>query len=183
MASQLVRQWLILSLIPKQSPGIDVLTLEARLFASGVMVHRRTIQRDLVELSEVFPLIPVGPEKPFRWRWAEGARFLCSIPVLDAPDEAGAEIALRLRVERATARDVTEGLRGKAAAAREVTCLKKDETHVEVHARVVDACTLRRWLLGFAEAVEVLAPEHVRSELAATAARVAERYRAQKEGA
>lgn len=185
MASQLVRQWLILSLIPKTVPGVDVATLETRLFASGVTVHRRTIQRDLVELSEVFPLLAVGQDKPFRWRWADDARFLCSIPILDVSEEdaRGAQIALRLRVERSAARYVIEGLRGKAAAAREVTCLKKDKTHVELVARVVDACTVRRWLLGFADAVEVLAPAHVRSEISEMAGRVAERYRARKEGA
>jgi predicted DNA-binding transcriptional regulator YafY len=174
--SQLVRQWRILSLIPKTPPGVDVATLEARLFAAGVTVHRRTIQRDLVELAEVFPLIPAGEEKPYRWRWSDDARFLCSIPILEAPEEAGAEISLRLRVERSVARYVVEGLRGKAAGAREVTCLNKDKAHAEVLARVVDACTLRRWLLGFADSVEVLAPAHVRTELGDAAARVAERH-------
>lgn len=152
-------------------------TLEARLFASGVAVHRRTIQRDLVELAEVFPLIAMGEEKPYRWRWSDDARFLCSIPILDAPDEPGAEISLRLRVQRNAARYVVEGLRGKTAAAREVTCVNKDRAHAEVLARVVDACALRRWLLGFADSVEVVAPEHVRSELAEAAARIAERHR------
>lgn len=178
MQSQLVRQWQILALIPKAPPGIDVLTLEARLFAAGVAVHRRTIQRDLVGLAQVFPLISVGDEKPYRWRWSDDARFLCSIPILEAPDEAGAQISLRLRVDRSVARYVVEGLRGKAAGASDVTCLAKDKSHVEVHARVVDACTLRRWLLGFADSVEVLAPEHVRTELGDAAARVAERHRA-----
>lgn len=177
MQQQLVRQWQILAMIPKASPGIDVATLEARLFAAGLTVHRRTIQRDLVGLASVFPLIAMGEEKPYRWRWSDDARFLCSIPILEAPEEAGAEISLRLRVERSVARYVVEGLRGKTAAAREVTCVAKDKAHVEVHARVVDACTLRRWLLGFADSVEVLAPEHVRTELGEAAARVAERHR------
>jgi predicted DNA-binding transcriptional regulator YafY len=155
-----------------------VATLEARLFASGVAVHRRTIQRDLVELAEVFPLVSMGEEKPYRWRWSDDARFLCSIPILEAPEEPGAEISLRLRVERSAARYVVEGLRGKPARARDVTSVNKGKA-VEVHARVVDACTLRRWLLGFADSVEVLAPEHVRAELAASAARIAERHRAE----
>lgn len=178
MASQLVRQWRILSLIPKSAPGIDVATLETRLFASGVAVHRRTIQRDLVELAEVFPLVAKGSEKPYRWHWAEDARFLCSIPILDATDEPGAEIALRLRAEKGNARYVVEGLRGKSIAARDVTSVKKGDEHVEILARVVDTCALRRWLLGFADSVEVIAPDDVRIELAETASRVAERYRA-----
>jgi predicted DNA-binding transcriptional regulator YafY len=183
VSSQLVRQWRILSLIPKSPPGIDVVTLEARLFASGVTVHRRTVQRDLVELAEVFPLVSTDAEKPYRWHWSRDARFLCSIPILEAPQEPGAEISLRLRADRSVARYVVEGLRGKAAAAREVTCVSKDKTHVEVLARVVDACALRRWLLGFADSVEVLAPAHVRTELAESAARIAERHRARKEDA
>lgn len=158
-------------------------TLEARLFASGVVVHRRTIQRDLVELSEVFPLVSSGEEKPYRWRWSDDARFLCAIPILEAPDAPGAEIALRLRVERNTARYVVDGLRGKATGARDVTCISKDKTHVEVLAQAVDACSLRRWLLGFADSVEVLAPAHVRAELAESAARIAERHRETTDGA
>lgn len=177
MQSQLVRQWRILSLIPKAPPGIDVATLEARLFASGVVVHRRTIQRDLVELAKVFPLISMGEEKPYRWRWSDDARFLCSIPILEAPAEPGAEISLRLRVDRSVARYVVDGLRGSSAGAREVTCVSKDKTHAEIIARVVDACTLRRWLLGFADSVEVLAPEHLRTELREAAERIAERHR------
>jgi predicted DNA-binding transcriptional regulator YafY len=177
VSSQLVRQWRILALIPKVPPGIDVVMLEARLFASGIAVHRRTIQRDLVELAKVFPLIQIGAEKPYKWRWSDEARFLCSIPILEAPDEPGAEIALRLRVERSAARYVVEGLRGGAAAARDVTCVNKDKKQVEVLARVVDACTLRRWLLGFADSIEVLAPAHVRAELGDAALRVAERHR------
>jgi predicted DNA-binding transcriptional regulator YafY len=177
VASQLVRQWRILSLIPKTPPGVEVATLEARLFASGVAVHRRTIQRDLVELAEVFPLVSMGEEKPYRWRWSDDARFLCSIPILEAPEEPGAEVSLRLRVDKSTARYVIEGLRGKPAAARDVTSVRRDKMHVEVLARVVDTCTLRRWLLGFADSVEVLAPEHVRTELAQAAARIAERHR------
>lgn len=155
-----------------------MLTLEARLFASGVAVHRRTIQRDLVELAKVFPLVSVGEEKPYRWRWSDDARFLCSIPILDAPDEPGAEISLRLRVDRSAARYVVEGLRGRAGGARDVTCVNKDRSHAEVLARVVDACTLRRWLLGFGDSVEVLAPGDVRADLGAAAARIAERHRA-----
>jgi predicted DNA-binding transcriptional regulator YafY len=183
VSTQLVRQWRILSLIPKVPPGIDVVTLEARLFASGVSIHRRTIQRDLVELAEVFPLVSSDAEKPYRWHWAEDARFLCSIPVLEASEEPGAEVTLRLRVERNVARYVVEGLRGKAAGARDVTCVSKDKTHAEVLARAVDTCSLRRWLLGFADSVEVLAPVHVRAELASSAARIAERHRLRTEGA
>jgi predicted DNA-binding transcriptional regulator YafY len=165
-------------MVPKDPPRIDVATLERRLRDHGVVVHRRTIQRDLVELARVFPLVVDFREKPFGWRWADGAEFLCSIPILRDPRGEGAEIVLCLRVERALARTVAEGLRGRDGDARRVTVTPRDDGYVDVTAHVLDVCALRRWLLGFGDAVEVLSPDHVRAEFVEKAARIAARYRA-----
>ena len=43
-------------------------------------------------------------------------------------------------------------------------------------ASVPDGCALRRWLFGFADALEVIAPPHLRAELSAKASRIASVY-------
>lgn len=179
VTTQLVRQWLILSMIPKTPPRIEVGQLERRLHELGVEVHRRTIQRDLVCLSRVFPLVADEREKPFGWRWADDAEFLCSIPILADARVDRPEIELRLRVDRALARTIAEGLRGRDGDAREVVVAPPaaDGT-VEVVARVADSCAMRRWLLGFGDGVEVLSPSSVRAELVEKVSRIMARYRA-----
>lgn len=182
VVSQLVRQWLILSMIPKEPPRIDAGGIEERLADLGIVVHRRTIQRDLAELSRVFPLVADERERPFGWRWAEGAEFLCSIPILSDPRAAGAEITLRLRVDRPLARAIAEGLRGRDGDAREVTMEPARDGAVEITARIVDSCAMRRFLLGYGDAVCVLEPAHVRAEFVEKAARIAARYGLREEG-
>ena len=178
MTTQLIRQWLILSMIPKSPPRIDVTAIEQRLAQLGVAVHRRTIQRDLLHLSRIFPLVADERERPFGWRWADGAEFLCSIPILRDPATAGIEIALHLRVDRLVARTIVEGLRGRDGDAREVVVSPpRDDGAVEVTARIVDSCAMRRWLLGFGDVVEVLSPSHVREEFVEKASRIAAKYR------
>ena len=82
MGSSIVRQWHLLTLLPKGPRRIDSATLEERLRARGLEVHRRTIQRDLLELASVFPIVSDDRSKPYGWRWADDAELLCAIPAL-----------------------------------------------------------------------------------------------------
>ena len=177
VASTIVRQWHLLTLLPKGPRRIDTATLEARLRERGVLVHRRTIQRDLLELAIVFPIVADERSKPYGWRWADDAELLCAIPSLPGARHTVGEIDVVLHVRRAAVRAVSEGLRGPEGQARHVHV--GDSEHldvVEVSARVPDACALRRWLFGFADALEVIAPPHLRAELADKASRVAVVY-------
>jgi predicted DNA-binding transcriptional regulator YafY len=181
VASAIIRQWHLLTLLPKGPRRIDSAALEERLRSRGLDVHRRTIQRDLVELASVFPIVSDERTKPYGWRWADDAELLCAIPALPGPRMGVPEIDLVLRVRRIAVRAVSEGLRGAEALARVVQVLETAEPgavdgHAELRARVPDSCSLRRWLFGFADALEVLAPEHLRSELAEKAGRVASVY-------
>jgi len=175
VTSQIVRQWMILRLVPKHPPRIDVAGIQAGLARAGVNVHRRTIQRDLLELERVFPIVADESVKPFGWKWAEGAEFLCSIPLLIDPIDIGPEITLSLRVDKRMARTICEGLRGREGAARELT-VTDQARGVLVTARVPDTCVVRRWLLGFGEAIEVLEPASVRAEFVAKAVRLSKTY-------
>jgi hypothetical protein len=182
VASTIVRQWHLLTLLPKGPRRIDTATLEARLRERGIEVHRRTIQRDLLDLATVFPLVSDERSKPYGWRWADDAELLCALPALPGARDTVPEIDLVLQVRRAAVRAISEGLRGPEGQARHVHVGNADGNgiadvdFVEVSARVPDACALRRWLFGFADALEVVSPPHVRAELAAKASRVASVY-------
>src|SRR4051794_7024436 len=184
--SATVRQWHLLSLLPKGPRRIDTATLEQRLRSRGLDVHRRTVQRDLVELATVFPLVSDDRSKPYGWRWADDAELLCAIPALPGARHGVPEIDLVLRVRTAAVRAVSEGLRGPEGGAREVAISRSSRTTsddasaesrvTELRACVPDTCALRRWLFGFADALEVLEPAHLRAELAEKAQRIASVY-------
>lgn len=78
MASATLRQWHLLSLLPKGPRRIDSATLAARLRERGFVVHHRTVQRDLVELAHVFPIVKDHRSKPYGWRWSDDGALLCS---------------------------------------------------------------------------------------------------------
>lgn len=59
------QQWHMLRAIPRAPRGIMVQALAARLADQDFSVTARTIQRDLVELSQVFPLQVDEGSKPF----------------------------------------------------------------------------------------------------------------------
>jgi predicted DNA-binding transcriptional regulator YafY len=186
VGSTIVRQWHLLTLLPKGPRRIDSAMLEARLRARGLDVHRRTIQRDLVELASVFPIVSDERSKPYGWRWSDDAELLCAIPALPGALPGAPEIELVLRVRGAAVKAVSEGLRGPEGQARNVhvAVASVDRVMHDVHvvrARVPDGCALRRWLFGFADALVVVEPAHLRAELAQKAARIASIYGGQRD--
>lgn len=70
----LVRQWHMLRQIPRYPQKIAVRGIQERLKSLGFDVTARTLQRDLIELSEVFPLTVDDREKPFGWSWERSAK-------------------------------------------------------------------------------------------------------------
>ncbi|MDB5215770.1 MAG: transcriptional factor-related protein [Myxococcaceae bacterium] len=178
VGSTIVRQWHLLTLLPKGPRRIDTATLEDRLRERGLDVHRRTIQRDLVELAGVFPIVSDDRSRPYGWRWADDAELLCAIPALPGARDGVPTIELVLHVRASAVKAVSEGLRGPEGQAREVRvdAASADPDGVLVTARVPDGCALRRWLFGFADALVVVAPAHLRAELADKAARIASVY-------
>jgi hypothetical protein len=94
MSSAIVRQWMILSMLPIRPRRIDTSAIEARLRERGVDVHRRTIQRDLIELAEIFPIVADERAKPFGWRWSDEASFIARIPT--ARDQNTVDVTVRV---------------------------------------------------------------------------------------
>lgn len=81
MSDTLLRQLTLLRNIPRAPKRIDAQTLRQHLEASGYRVDLRTVQRDLVSLSLVFPLIS-DDAKPRGWRWEADAAQL-DLPTLE----------------------------------------------------------------------------------------------------
>lgn len=73
MADSLVRQWTMLSLLPHAPRKIDAAAIDALLRARGILVTRRTIQRDLTAMSASLPIACDVRTKPYGWSWAVGA--------------------------------------------------------------------------------------------------------------
>ncbi len=67
----LLRQWKMLQLLPSKWPK-DAATLRDELEEAGFNVDLRTVQRDLRELMEVFP-ITAKEGRPIAWRWDRNA--------------------------------------------------------------------------------------------------------------
>lgn len=81
MNDTLLRQWAMLNYIPRHPRKIDVATLESKLSAAGYFISKRSIQRDLITLSQVVPLI-ADEAKPQGWSWKADAAQL-ELPTLE----------------------------------------------------------------------------------------------------
>ena len=72
----IARQWeLLRNHLPSRPPGITTRDLRERLDAAGHNVSKRTIERDMEELSRIFPIVRNEKGTPFGWHWRENARF------------------------------------------------------------------------------------------------------------
>ena len=79
--STLARQWQLLSLLPARGSGQSASALCAELAVHGYHVSKRQVERDLRELSSLFPLHCNDASIPYGWRWADGAEF--GLPGMD----------------------------------------------------------------------------------------------------
>lgn len=72
----LARQWeLLRNHLPSRPPGRTSKDLRERLEAAGHKVEKRTVERDMVELSRIFPIVRNENGIPYGWHWRENARF------------------------------------------------------------------------------------------------------------
>jgi predicted DNA-binding transcriptional regulator YafY len=75
----LLRQWQMLRLIPRYPQKVTASALKSKLDAESLIVSKRTIERDLIELSAAFPLTVDDRSKPHGWSWQKDA------PAFDLP--------------------------------------------------------------------------------------------------
>ena len=72
----LARQWeLLRNHLPSRPPGRTSRDLRDRMEAAGHNVTKRTIERDMGELSRIFPIARNEVSIPYGWHWRENARF------------------------------------------------------------------------------------------------------------
>ena len=72
-ADTLLRQWHMLRRVPRHPRKATVSEIGATLSTAGFEVSARTLQRDLIELSEFFPLVSDERERPYGWSWQANA--------------------------------------------------------------------------------------------------------------
>lgn len=94
--STVSRQWELLRQLPSKSPGVTTAELAARLHSAGYKISRRTIERDLIDLSLMFPLQCNDASAPYGWYWQPGISVeLQGITLTEALSLALVEDAIR----------------------------------------------------------------------------------------
>ncbi len=81
----LLRQWHMLHMIPRAPRKITVQDIRDRLALEEFVVTERTVQRDLQELLQVFPLVVDDRDKPFGWGWHQDSPNF-DLPGLSVPE-------------------------------------------------------------------------------------------------
>jgi len=81
----LFRQWHMLRLIPRYPQKISVQQIRNALDSEGFEITTRSIQRDLNDLSDSFPLCCDDREKPYGWSWQKDAASF-DLPGLTVPE-------------------------------------------------------------------------------------------------
>lgn len=81
----LARQWEMLKRLPNRAPGITAAEMTAWLADQGYKVTKRTVERDLIDLSHVFGICCNDASMPYGWHWLQGAEMdFGSIELTDA---------------------------------------------------------------------------------------------------
>jgi predicted DNA-binding transcriptional regulator YafY len=81
----LFRHWHMLRSVPRYPGKVTVSELKQSLATQGFEVTARTLQRDLQELSQIFPLVVDERDKPFGWSWQRDAPSF-DLPGLTVPE-------------------------------------------------------------------------------------------------
>lgn len=68
------RQWELLKCLPSHAPGKAAAELVVELADLGYAVSKRTVERDLESLAQLFPLVH-GQGTPYGWHWNKGSSF------------------------------------------------------------------------------------------------------------
>ncbi len=69
----LYRQWLVLQMIPREPYKVTAREIVDRLRAEGQDATKRTVERDLIALSAIFPLQADERAKPYGWSFDHAA--------------------------------------------------------------------------------------------------------------
>lgn len=153
-----LRYLMMLRHVPRQPHKIDAKTLQQRLYEQGIDISVRTIQRNLIELSEVFPLTTDERSKPYGWSIAQSAPQL---PFLDLAEHARNGGVSQVKIKCAAS--LSNLLSNNPLHSQQV--VEKNKDHFVVSASVPVSNELVAWILSCGEHAEVLEPKHLRDEV------------------
>ncbi|MGZ0707497.1 helix-turn-helix transcriptional regulator [Coraliomargarita sp. W4R53] len=92
----LARQWEMLKLLPARAPGVTARELTVQLLDAGFAVTKRTVERDLNDLSLQFGIVCNDAAMPYGWYWLPGQQqSFGSVDLVDALSLSLAEDVLR----------------------------------------------------------------------------------------
>lgn len=122
--STLARQWELLQLLPGGPPGISASEIQQKLANNGHQTSKRTVERDLVELSRLFPLQCNNKGTPYGWYWTPGkSANLPGISISEALTLTLVENSIRPLIPRF----MLESLEARFAQARDKLAILADE--------------------------------------------------------
>jgi len=90
----LLRQWQMLRCIPRYPGKISATQIKEKLDAEDFNVTKRTVERDLQDLSLAFPLMMDDRSRPYGWSWQKDA------PSFDLPGLGNNEALTMMMVEQ-----------------------------------------------------------------------------------
>lgn len=97
MSDTLLRSLQMLQLIPRSPRKIETTKVRNFLKEYGFEVSVRTIQRDLIKLSSIFPLISDERNKPYGWSWKGNDSV--GFPAIDMPTALACVMAERFLID------------------------------------------------------------------------------------
>jgi predicted DNA-binding transcriptional regulator YafY len=104
----LQRQWTMLRAIPRLPQKITVTALMSVLLDAGFRPSRRTLERDLHEMSTRFPLVVDDRHRPYGWSWLKDAvvEFMPRLTVSQGVALRLAEVHIRNLLPQIMLRDL-----------------------------------------------------------------------------
>ena len=159
----IARQWQLLKLLPTQHPGTTSTHLHRALSEAGHSTSKRTIERDLNELSTLFPLRCNDKGTPFGWYLLPemGVHGFERETLADPRQRSDApRLELELWVNAALAGQLLD------APLSPDMQLRRDETGgAHLWATLAEDAALMAWLLARAGALRVKRPYALRSAM------------------
>ncbi|MNM99216.1 hypothetical protein D3C81_1117670 [compost metagenome] len=156
----IARQWELLKLLPGRHPGMSSMQLQAALSLVGHTTSKRTVERDLVELSALFPLHCNSKGMPYGWYWQPGLSLAEAQQLQPDALSAVRQIALRAWVDDTLARRLEQ-----QPLSTDMQLTPQQDGGATLAATVDDSRALMGWLLSQAGAIRVQAPESLRAAL------------------
>ena len=113
--STISRQWQLLRLLPKRPPGKTASQLRDQLEDEGYATTKRTVERDLRDLSPLFPIASNEKSIPYGWHWS--ADKSCEIVGMDLSEAVSLSL-LEDVLRQIVPTSFTAAVEGKFAQAR-----------------------------------------------------------------